>query len=71
MPRAAEEALYIILMHQSRAIRPKQVSATALGSEAAEPPMGSEEKELRKYMEWKSRAVKALEEKRHECGERV
>lgn len=47
--RAAGEALYTILMHQSRAIRPKQVSAIALGSEAAEPPIGSEEYKLRNY----------------------
>lgn len=71
VPRATGEALYIVPMHQSRAIRPEQVSATALGSEAPEPPMGSEENELRKYMEWKSRAVKALEEKLQECEERI
>lgn len=65
------ERLYIRLMHQGRAIGPKQVSTTALGSEDAEHPKGSEETELRKYTEWKSRAVKALEEKLRECGERV
>lgn len=59
MPRAAGEVLYIILMHQSRTIRAKQVSTTALGSPAAEHPMGSGENELRKYTEWKSGAVKA------------
>lgn len=69
--RAAGEALYIVLMCQGGAIRPKQVFATALVSEAAEPAMGSGENELNKYMEWKSRAVKSLEEKLYECGERV
>lgn len=63
VPRAAGEVLYIISMCQGGAIRLKQVSATALGSEAAEPPMGSGENELNKYMEWKSRAVKSVEEK--------
>lgn len=59
VPRSAGEALYIILMHQSRTIRAKQVSTTALGSPAAEHPTGSGENELRKYIEWKSGAVKA------------
>lgn len=70
MPRAAGEALYIILM-MAEPSNQRQVSATALGSEAADPPVGTEENKLRKYMEWKNRAVKALEEKLHEHGERV